>query len=88
MFEFQYAHYDYLVNNYARFYLCITVYEHLSKRQNHIASDLEIEIPDLGPEYKNAEKILQDMLVLNPGERFSISLVIKKIDNAYPELKA
>ena len=28
------------------------------------------------------------MLVLNPGERFSISLVIKKIDNAYPELKA
>ena len=57
------------------------------KMQNQIYNNQELEIPDLGPEYKNAEKILQDMLVLNPADRCTIGLVIKNIDRAYPELK-
>ena len=57
------------------------------KLQKSIQMGEEIVIPDLGPQYKNAQKLLEDMLTLDPDERDSIKKIIKKIDAVYPDLK-
>ena len=46
-----------------------------------------ITIPDLGPEYANAQRILEDVLLLEPRERTTITTIIRLIDRAYPDLK-
>ena len=54
---------------------------------NTVYSKQELDIPDLGPEYANTQRILEDVLVLNPEERINVKQIVKKIDRAYPDLK-
>ena len=49
-----------------------------------IQSEEEIEVQDLGPQYKNAQRILEDVILLDPEDRISIKNIINKIDRAYP----
>ena len=46
-----------------------------------------IVIPDLGPQYKNAQRILEDVLQLDSEDRHSVRHIIKSIDRVYPDLK-